>query len=587
MSNGVKKKTKLKDYKKEIKVIWQYVLIKKKTLTKGIVFGLASAGIAAVIPYIYGRITDVAIFESNKFQIIVFLLFLWLFLGLVRDYFSRLVTRYAAQTAETINNEMRVDLAEHLINLPVAFHREKKMGKIIGRMARGVDRIGLMVENILFQVGPEILTFLLAAVILLLAEWHLALLILVVIFVYIFTTVKKIRPIIEQQNAIWKAWERAYGKMHEAISSAEIIKAYTAEIKEKKKHKSLFGKALNRFLKWLKSWISIDAWQNTTLSVGFVAVFATGIFLLINGKITPGKLIMFIGYFSLITGPLVQITWLYRQTLNTLVLSKRIFRIFGYKTEKEFAGARDYSIEGLVEFDKVNFKYEKKQAGILKDISFKVKSGQVVALVGESGVGKSTLISLISRYFLPQKGRISIDNRDIKKFTLRSLRSQIAIVPQEVVLFHDTVKNNIGYGRSEASQREIVKAAKIANAHKFVVKLPKKYNSVVGERGVKLSVGQKDRVGIARAVLKEPRILILDEPTSNLDPESERLIQESLKKIMKGRTTFIIAHRLSTVTNADKILVLEKGRLVEMGTHKQLIKKTGVYKRLYDLQMLK
>lgn len=582
-----KKKTRLKDYKKEIKIIWQYIALRKKTLIKGIIFGLASASIAAAIPYLYGRITDVAIFELKKFQIIIFLLGLWLFLSLIRDYFSRLVTRYASQTSEIIDNEMRIDLAEHLINLPVSFHREKKMGKLIGRMARGISEIALMVEDIVFEIAPEIFTFLLAAVILLFAEWHLALLILAVTLVYVLGTVRKIKPVIKEQEVMWDNWEKAYNKMHEAISSAEIIKAFTAEIEEKKKHKSLFGRALKKYLKWLKYWLSIDFWQNTTLSAGFVAVFALGIFLLMNGRISPGQLIMFIGYFSLVTTPLVQLAWRYRRTLNSLVLAKRIFKIFGYKTEKEFIGAGDYPIEGAIEFEKVNFKYKKKQSRVLKNISFKAKSGKIIALVGESGVGKSTLVSLISRYFLPQKGRILIDDRDIKRFTLHSLREQIAIVPQGVVLFHDTIKNNIQYGKPRASQQEIIKAAKIANAHKFIMKLPKKYNSMVGERGVKLSVGQKDRAGIARAILKDPRILILDEPTSNLDAESEKLIQESLKKIMKGRTTFIIAHRLSTIINADKILVLKKGQLAETGTHQQLIKKAGVYKRLYDLQLLK
>lgn len=223
----------------------------------------------------------------------------------------------------------------------------------------------------------------------------------------------------------------------------------------------------------------------------------------------------------------------------------------------------------------------------MEGLSFRVKPGQTVALVGESGVGKSTVVSLISRYFLPQKGRILIDGRDIKKITLKSLRGQIAVVPQEVVLFHDSVLNNIKYGKIRAKEEEVVRAAKIANAHDFIERLPKKYKSVVGERGVKLSVGQKDRVGIARAVLRNPKILILDEPTSNLDAESEKLVQEALKKIMKGRTTFIIAHRLSTVAQADKILVLEKGRLVQEGTHQELIEQEGPYQKLYKLQFLK
>lgn len=581
------KKIKLKDYQKEIKMVWQYASRKKKTLVAGIIFGLAAAGISAVIPYLYGRITDVAIFELRKFQVIVTLLLLWLFLSLLRDYFSRFVSRYADKTGETITNQIMIDLTDHLINLPVAFHREQKMGKLMGRITRGANEIGFLVRNFLFHIGPEVFTFLIAVVILFFAQWQLALLIVLIVLTYVLVTVKKIKPIIQHQQAVHQAWEKAYGKVHEAVFSAEVIKAHATEVKERGKHQSLFTHALNRFLNWLKYWISIDAWQETTLSVGFVATFAMGIFLLILQKITPGQLIMFIGYFNLITRPLVQVTWQYRQAANALVSAKRTFKIFGYKKEKEFAGASDYPIKGRVEFQNISFKYEKKQPNVLERFSFKTRPGQVVALVGESGVGKSTLVSLISRYFLAQEGKVLIDGRDIKKFALKSLREQIAVVPQEVVLFHDTIKNNIKYGKNRASQQAIVRAAKIANAHHFIEKLPKKYNSVVGERGVKLSVGQKDRVGIARAVLRDPKILILDEPTSNLDPESEKLIQESLRKIMKGRTTFIIAHRLSTFIQADKILVLEKGRLVQEGTHTELIEQDGVYKKLYKLQLLK
>jgi len=204
--------------------------------------------------------------------------------------------------------------------------------------------------------------------------------------------------------------------------------------------------------------------------------------------------------------------------------------------------------------------------------------------VGKSGVGKSTTIELLCRYYLPQEGGIFIDGTSLKKFTLKSLRSQIALVPQEVVLFHNTILENIHYGRREATNAEIIEAAKLANAHDFIEQLPKKYSSVVGERGVKLSVGQKDRVGIARAILRDPKILILDEPTSNLDAHSEREVQEALKKLMKNRTIFIIAHRLSTIVHADKILVFEKGRIAQEGRHEELIKQEGVYKNLYSIQ---
>ena len=222
---------------------------------------------------------------------------------------------------------------------------------------------------------------------------------------------------------------------------------------------------------------------------------------------------------------------------------------------------------------------------MLRNINFKVRPGEVIALAGESGVGKTTLADLISRYYSPTKGRILVDGQDIQKVDLASLRKHIAIVPQEISLFNDTIKNNIGYGKPKATMNEIIEVAKAANAHEFIQKLPKKYKQLVGERGIKLSTGQKQRVAIARALLRDPKILILDEATSSLDSVSEKLVQEALKRLIKGRTTFIIAHRLSTIAHADKIVVIEKGEITETGTHERLMKKKeGTYRKFYLMQ---
>jgi ABC-type multidrug transport system fused ATPase/permease subunit len=316
-----------------------------------------------------------------------------------------------------------------------------------------------------------------------------------------------------------------------------------------------------------------------------VLIFGWAIFLLSAGIISAGQLVMFIGYISLAYRPFGLLANHYRMVRTGLTAIQRAIKLLKIKPEiYQPKGAKELKdIQGEVEFSHVSFGYRDHQK-VLSDISFKVKPGQVVALVGESGVGKTTLVDLISGYYQPNQGKILIDGQDISQINLKSLRDNIALVPQEVTLFNDTIKNNIKYGNSRASDKKIIEAAKAAHAHEFIQKFPKKYEQLVGERGIELSTGQKQRVAIARAILRNPKILILDEATSSLDSATEKLVQEALNHLIKGRTTFIIAHRLSTIQKADKILVLEKGRIVEEGDHQELVEKGGVYKKLCQLQ---
>jgi subfamily B ATP-binding cassette protein MsbA len=273
----------------------------------------------------------------------------------------------------------------------------------------------------------------------------------------------------------------------------------------------------------------------------------------------------------------------FQEGIVTIARAHKIFREVPEKYDDPSA-VEIIDCRGQIKFKQVVFSYEKQK--VLDGISFNVEAGQMVAIVGKSGEGKSTLVDLLSRYIIPNKGAILLDGTDIRKFRLRSLRRQIAIVPQETVLFNDTIKNNIGYSKLDATDEEIMRAAEIAHCHEFIEKFPKKYAQIVGEKGVKLSVGQKQRVAIARAVLRDPKILILDEATSALDSESEKFVQEALGEIMKNRTTFVIAHRLSTIRKADLILVLESGKIVESGDHQELINHGGIYKKLSELQQI-
>jgi len=336
--------------------------------------------------------------------------------------------------------------------------------------------------------------------------------------------------------------------------------------------------------KWRFIWLKMGLFQSIVSIVGFSSVFTSGILMLRQGTLSPGSLVMFIAYVSLLTRPLNNLANQYRQLNSSLMALDRALKLYDYHPEKDNPQNKELHIRGKVEFRNVSF-YYKKQVPILNNISFVAEPGEKIALIGESGVGKTTLVDLIGRYYHPQKGKILIDDIDINKIKLKSLRKQMAVVPQEVTLFNDTIKRNIQYGRLDATEEEIIEACRLANASEFIEKFPNKYSQVVGERGIKLSVGQKQRIAIARAILRNPKILILDEATSALDSASEKLVQEGLERLMTGRTSFIIAHRLSTIKNADKIIVLQKGEVVEMGKHEDLIQKPGgLYRQFWELQ---
>lgn len=334
---------------------------------------------------------------------------------------------------------------------------------------------------------------------------------------------------------------------------------------------------------------SIQRTTNTTL--GFIrtfvrfAIIALSIYLISRGEITVGNMLTYITYSTLIFSPLAQLFNNWRDIQNGIVSIDEAQKILDMTPEKYTPDVPPSDIEGKVIFEEVDFYYDKNNP-VLKNINFTAEKGQTFALVGESGVGKSTLIDLLLGYHFAQKGNVLIDGTNVKTIDLNILRRSIAVVSQEISLFNDTITNNIAYGNFDRSDTEIREAARKAHCTDFIEKFPEKWEQVVGEKGLKLSVGQKQRVAIARAILKDPKILILDEPTSALDAGSEKIITESFKELMKGRTTFIIAHRLSTVRRADTILTFKDGMIVEQGTHDELMKiDGGEYRRLYELQI--
>jgi len=570
---------------KDSKIIWQYLKKYKKKVYLISLIALVGSFIAAVIPYLYGRLVDIAISESTTLKSIGGILLLWLILVILKDWLNRSFRNKSAYVTIDVFHDFLLKITNHLLDLPLTFHKSKRMGEIIQRASRGAGNLEMIVDQVVFNVGPNFLTVIVSLIIMSFIEWRLSFLLLFILVLYSLITIWKTKPIIKVQEKMNRAYERAYGNLYDAILNVQTVKSFTNEDLERKKlHKKFYYKAgqldkTNRHL-----WRCLNAWQQTIFNFGFISVFAVAVMLLRNETITSGQLVMFIGYVYLAYTPFYMLAMHYRRVKTGLVVIKRALKLVSIKSEPYQKDKKELkNIKGEVDFQNISFGYQKAK-NVLRDINFKAKPGQMVALVGESGVGKTTLIDLISRYYIPKQGRVLIDNQDIAEVNLESLRKQIAIVPQEVTLFNDTIRNNLRYGRQRTTEKEIIEAAKAAHVHEFVQKFDKKYEQLVGERGIKLSTGQKQRVAIARAILRNPRILILDEATSSLDSATEKLVQDALSYLVKGRTTFVIAHRLSTIQKADLILVLEKGKIVEQGNHQELISEGGIYKKLSQLQ---
>ncbi len=557
-----------------------------------VVMGIISAVGNGLTPLLVGLFVDVlidptAVSETfSKFELAFLILGVWLALQLVITMIDWRIAINQDNLGVSIYSDYLVNGFSHLLELPLSFHKTKKIGYVgekINRTATDTERI---ISNVAIDLGPQFLTVIIALGVAFFLQPFLALWLMIAVLFYVFIMIFSVRPLASMQESFFRKISNSYGDAFDVIFNTQAIKESTNENREKKKLDRNFNKKSKRA--WVKLntiWLNLSFYQRFLVIFVQLAIFLMSLWFITEGRMTVGQLVAFNAYASMMFGPFVRLGQMWQNLQTGLVNLVETEKILSLPKEKyRPTGVKDLSLEKEILFDRVDFHYERSKP-VLRGISFKVKAGQTVALVGESGVGKTTLAEMVSGYHFPRRGRILFDGVNIKKLDLSQLRRKVAVVPQEVVLFNDTIKNNIKYGNMAATDQEVVNAAKEAHAYEFIEKFPKKWDQLVGERGVKLSTGQKQRVAIARAILRSPEILILDEPTSALDAYSEKTIQESLDKLMAGRTTFIIAHRLSTVRRADQIIVLKKGEIVEQGSHKELIQSQGgVYKKLYDLQ---
>ena len=506
-------------------------------------------------------------------------------IGLFREVISGVSNWLTWRVRLKLNYRILEATIGRLHSLPLTYHRNESVGGIMTKLDRGINGFVEALAEIAFNILPGLTYLVISLILMFQLDWRLS---LVILFFAPLPALLGMWAAAEQtrrERTLMERWTRIFSRLNEVLSGILTVKSFTMEDKEKDRFLSDVGAANEVVSRGIGTDSKVGAVKNIVAMAARISAIGFGGHLVLRGEATIGTLVAFLGYIGGLFGPVQGLTGVYQTLRKATVSLDTVFSILD--AQDSLVDAPDArtvtSIRGEVVFDKVTFGYHK-DAPVIRNVSLHIKSGESVALVGPSGAGKSTMMAMIQRLYDPVSGVVSIDGMDIRTLQQISLRKQIGVVLQDALLFNDTIANNIAYGRPGASRQEIEEVAKAANAHDFIMQLPGGYDSPAGERGSRLSGGERQRISIARALLKDPPILILDEATSSLDAESEALVQEALTRLIRGRTTFIIAHRLSTVTGADRIFVLKDGTICEMGTHAELMSKSGYYASLVRRQ---
>lgn len=511
-----------------------------------------------------------------------------LFLGLVivQGLCSMGHSYLTAWVSQEVVADFRKHLFGHLQTLTVSFFARRRTGELLSRLMNDVTVIQSIVTEAPIDGVKQLVTFVGGITFLLLMNWRLCLLILILLPLLVLVAkvfgrrLKSLSTSIQDQTAALSTL------VEEVIAGIRIVKSFVQTRREKTRFADQVDQTLHLTLRRAAIMaVFIPVISLLTFSSA-TAVLWYGGRQVIDGVVTPGDLFAFVLFAGILIGPFSSAARVFAQIKEAQGATQRVFEILD--AQPDICDQSDaqtlVTVDGHVRVEDVNFRYDARHP-VLSNLSFEAKPGELVALVGPTGAGKTTVINLLHRFYDPTEGRITIDGKDLRHVTLESWYRQIALVPQETILFGGSILDNIRYGNTAANEAAVLEASKAAHAHDFITSLPDGYQTLVGEKGVNLSGGQRQRIAIARAILKNPRILLLDEATSSLDTESERLVQEALQRLMEGRTTFVVAHRLSTIQRADRILVLDKGKLVEEGTHAQLLERKGLYHYLYTIRL--
>ncbi|HET9574879.1 MAG TPA: ABC transporter ATP-binding protein [Nitrospira sp.] len=560
----------------------------KPYLSRMLFAGLLVMGVAAInlaLLRLAGTLWDVITVQHDAGRMTELIA---LFLGLVvlQGLCSMGHSYFTAWVSQHIVADFRRHLFAHLQTLSVSFFARRRTGELLSRLMNDVTVIQSVVTETPIDTAKQLVTFVGGIAFLLAMNWRLCLLILVLLPLLVVVAkffgrrLKSLSTSIQDQTAALSTL------IEEVLSGIRIVKSFVQTRREETRFSTQVGQTLSLTMRRAGIMaVFIPVISLLTFSAA-AAVLWYGGRQVIDGAVSPGDLFAFVLFAGILIGPFSSAARVFAQVREAQGATERVFEILD--TQSDVVDAPNAmvlsNVSGHIQVEHVSFAYDRRQP-VLANMSFEAKPGELVAIVGPTGAGKTTVMNLIHRFYDPTEGQITIDGHDLRQVTLESWYRQIALVPQEMILFGGTILDNIKYGNRDASEEAVKAASRAAHAHDFIMSFPDQYHTIVGEKGINVSGGQRQRIAIARAILKNPRILLLDEATSALDSESERLVQEALERLMKGRTTFVIAHRLTTIQGADRILVLNKGRLVESGTHNELMDRQGLYHYLYTLRL--
>ncbi|MGN7297934.1 ABC transporter ATP-binding protein [Ferdinandcohnia sp. SAFN-114] len=583
--NDGSKPQQAKDRMGTVKRIWSYLAVNNKLLIAVLAMVVVSSGLGLLGPYLLGKGIDEYIVTKDNNGILIVLLSL----GIVYILHSISLwyqNYWMVGIAQNTVFSMRTELFEQLHRLPIYFFDKRQHGELMSRITNDIENVSSTLNTSVIQIFSSLLT-LVGTIAIMVWLSPLLTLITMIIIPIMFIGIKWIT---KRTGKLFKEQQRYLGELNgyieETISGQRIVKTFSQEEKvineflekgEKLKKAGYYAQAYSGFIPKL---------MNVLNNLSFAIIAGIGGILALNGHITIGTIVIFAEYSRQFTRPLNDLANQFNTLLSAIAGAERVFDILDEEVEaKDETNAKKmHKIDGKVEFNHVSFAYDK-GGNTIKDVSFEVKVGESVAFVGPTGAGKTTIINLLSRFYEPDEGSIKIDGVNTSSMTRESLRQNMGFVLQDVYLFQASILDNIRYGKLDATNEDVIEAAKLANAHSFIMKLPKQYHTILNQDGSGISQGQKQLLSIARAILASPSILILDEATSSIDTVTEMKIQEALQRLMKGKTSFIIAHRLNTIERADQIIVLRDGEIIEKGDHLSLLEQKGYYHNLYHSQL--